>query len=324
MLRLVGAGAGEPIYDKQHNFSGRVSPREASPQLKLLINFKFANDSLANIDRHGGQAMSKRAYVTTQRLTQLRASLSQKDITVMSDVARMNVMSGNQIRHLHFGHSDSDRRMARLTLERLTAAQVLARLGRRVGGQRSGSDGFCYALGVAGQRLSYSDKRRSRPPWTPAVSHIAHVLAVSQIYVDMMTGPRSTALMHFDAEPECWRPFSGIGGGRQVLKPDAYVVTTSGEYDDHWFVELDRSTESATRIAEKLKIYVRYFQSGKEQAKNGVFPWVVWCVPSDRRLDQITTVISALPPEHRPIFTVTDDFSRLIDVPQLQHLKGGE
>jgi hypothetical protein len=242
---------------------------------------------------------------------------------MLADVARLNASSGEQLRRLHFGPTQSERRMARLTLQRLTDNRILARLDRRIGGTRSGSDGFVYCLDVAGQRLSYSDRRRFRPPWTPVPSHLDHALAVSQLYVDMTTLDHSEVRLHeFVSEPESWRQYFGPGGARQVLKPDAFAVTTDGEYDDYWLIEVDRATESSTRIIEKLREYIRYFESGREQSRLGVFPRIVWIVQSLKRQEQLTDAISSLPAEYWHIFVVTRDFVALVQAPINQsHVK---
>src|SRR5271166_2883894 len=97
--------------------------------------------------------MTKRSYVTTARLTALRSELRPIHWAMVSDVARLNLASGNQLRRLHYQPSETGRRIARLDMGRLVELRVLARLGRRVGGRRAGSEGYVYALDVAGLRL---------------------------------------------------------------------------------------------------------------------------------------------------------------------------
>src|SRR5262249_53911462 len=155
---------------------------------------------------------------------------------------------------------------------------------RRVGGVRSGSEGFVYRTDVIGQRLlrPESDRRR-RTPWTPQPRFLAHALAVSELYVQLDESEAPWKLLRFDAEPRCWRQFVGVGGRPQVLKPDAFLAGTDQTYDDHYFVEIDRSTESLPRIVEKAREYVSYWESGREQVRDGVFPLVLWIAPTERR-----------------------------------------
>jgi hypothetical protein len=196
--------------------------------------------------------------------------------------------------------------MARLDLRRLVEHRVLARLGRSVGGHRAGSEGWTYALDVAGKRLLRPDQRRQWGPWTPDSHHLRHALAVSEIYVQLRELERlgTIDLESFDAEPRCWRFFHGPGGARLVLKPDAFIATATERYLDSWFIELDRATEATTVILGKAKTYCRYWQSGREQITEGVFPTVLFVVPDDDRRLQLLGALSQLPAEHRHLFQI--------------------
>ena len=58
-------------------------------------------------------------------------------------------------------------------------------------------------------------------------------------------------------------------------------------------------------IAEKAKSYIRYWQSGGEQAAHGVFPLVLWIGPHGHRVAQLSDALAGLPAEHRQLFAVT-------------------
>jgi hypothetical protein len=111
-------------------------------------------------------------------------------------------------------------------------------------------------------------------------------------------------LERFDAEPTCWRFFHGPGGAPLVLKPDAFVATATADYLDSWFIETDRATEPMTVIAAKAKTYCRYWQSGREQMTEGVFPTVLFTVPGAARRTQLLDTLSQLPAEHSQLFQV--------------------
>ena len=76
-----------------------------------------------------------------------------------------------------------------------------------------------------------------------------------------------------------------------ILKPDLYAVTASKEYMDYWFIEVDLATESPAIVVRKCEQYIHYFQSGVEQRRSGVFPRVIWIVPTDKRKDSLTFYI---------------------------------
>ncbi len=251
--------------------------------------------------------MSKRTYITAARQATLREQLRPIEWSLLDDVDRLNVASGQQLRRLHYADSDTGRRMARLELSGLVERRVLARLGRSIGGRRAGSEGWTYAPDVAGKRLVRPDQRRQWEPWTPDSHHLRHALAVSEMYVQLRDLERlgTIDLESFDAEPKCWRFFHGPGGARLVLKPDAFIATATEAYLDSWFIELDRATEATTLILSKAKTYCRYWQSGREQITEGVFPTVLFVVPDDDRRLQLVGALSQLPAEHRHLFQVT-------------------
>jgi hypothetical protein len=255
---------------------------------------------------NGDALVSKRTYVTAARLAALRAQLRPIDWSILNDVGRLNVASGQQLRRLHYQDSDTGRRMARLDLRGLVEGRRLGRLGRSVGGRRAGSEGWTYALDVAGKRLLNPERRRQWEPWTPDSHHLRHALAVSELYVQLRELERLNAieLERFDAEPTCWRFFHGAGGAPLVLKPDAFIATATADYLDSWFIELDRATEPMTLISTKAKTYCRYWQSGREQMTEGVFPTVLFVVPHRDRQAQITDVLSQLPAEYSQLFQV--------------------
>jgi hypothetical protein len=75
---------------------------------------------------------------------------------------------------------------------------------------------------------------------------------VSEIYVQLIEAERRGGfrLLEFQAEPASWRPFSGPSGG-VVVKPDAYLRLETEAFDEHWFIEVDRSTETPSTLGRK-------------------------------------------------------------------------
>ena len=104
-----------------------------------------------------------------------------------------------------------------------------------------------------------------------------HTLAVSELHTQLL-GIEGITLTDIQFEPACWRSYHGT-----ALKPDLYAVTTDGKYEDSWFFEIDLATEAPSRVVSKCEQYQEYYRSGVEQSKHGIFPLVVWIVPSAKR-----------------------------------------
>ena len=248
-----------------------------------------------------------RMRFSARQLAATQQQLSTRDRETLQVVSRFRVMSGAQLTTLLWAHvaPSARARVARRSLARLVALDVLQPLARRVGGERAGSASTTFALGRAGQYLARdgSSTRRVRPAYTPGARYLAHTLAVAQLYVDLAAHPAE--LLRFDPEPECWRPYMVGFGARQVLKPDAYLVLASPSHEFAWFVEQDQATEALTTVASKASRYYEYFQTGTEQAERGIFPRVLWITPSAERATAIREALASLPAEARDLFAVT-------------------
>jgi protein involved in plasmid replication-relaxation len=220
-------------------------------------------------------------------------------------------MTGNQLHRTHFQgpHISTQARKARAAMRRLTELRLVVRLERRVGGIRSGSDGYIYGLSGLGHAvldLGQAVRRRHRRVPETKLAFESHVLAVSELAVCL--GEQAVAgrgvVEEFRAEPGSWRPFGGLGGGVRVLKPDAYVRLGVGEYETTAFIEQDMATESLPTIGRKLGVYLDYWRSGIEQEAHDVFPRVWWLVPNRERLTALQHAIQQLPPHTHELFAV--------------------
>jgi protein involved in plasmid replication-relaxation len=277
--------------------------------VQLGIRRSSANDSL----HYQGCVMSRRRRVTEAYVADLAHELAPRELALVHDLDRLRLASVKQIERLHFtgDKPKANTRQAQRALTRLTELRVLVRLQRRVGGVRAGSRGSVYALDVAGQRLASvcgpAGGVRVRRPWTPGRAFVAHQLAVTELYVRLIeaAGLDQLNVLDFDAEPACWRTFTGLGGARTVLKPDAFVRLVLGEFEDAYFIEVDRATHSGPSVARKLTVYRRYWQTGREQNRwGGVFPKVLIVVPSEARKVTLVGVASEQPAESWPLFQI--------------------
>lgn len=286
--------------------SGRVEATSASHLIRSGSSAKSAGDSLRTSKGGISKPNGKRNYVTRSRVEAIRSQLSDKQRHVIADVDKLGIVSGKQLQLLHYGPSAAGGRLARKHLSQLVRWQVLIRLGRTIGGERAGSAGYVYSLGPAGQRLQYPDRSRYVPRWTPRPGYLRHALAVTQLYVSLRQLERSESveLLAYDTEPRCWRCYFGPGGASSLLKPDSLAIVGLGDLEYRYFIEIDCNTEHRPQIINKARAYVRYCQSGREQAETGIFPFVIWSVPDGQRAELLIDALTSLPAEHWQLFMV--------------------
>ena len=248
-------------------------------------------------------------YLTSRRLHSIQQQLTSRDREILKTLRDVRVATGLQIQRLHHGLGDAAKQRRIRQLTRLARWQLVTRLNRRVGGIEAGSISSVYTLDVAGLRLLDVTSTRVRKPWTPSTPFVAHALAVTELYVGLVEANRAgfAELVSFDAEPRSWRSFTSRRGDNITLKPDAHAVVGVGEFEPHWFIEVDRSTETRPRILAKSRIYVDYQETGIEQDRHEVFPRVLWVTPDERRRAELDAVLLGLPLAERSIFDVTTD-----------------
>jgi hypothetical protein len=240
----------------------------------------------------------KAHYITARRVAEVRAALTDRERAILRTLGTIRVATARQLVSLHCG--DIGSRQGRAVLASLVERQVLARLKRVMGGARAGSSGYIYTPGPVGVRL-LAPTRRGRP-WEVGTLFLAHSLAVSQLYTDLRLAERAERfeLATFAGEPACWRTFYGLGGERIILKPDAYLKLRMDGAVDHWFTEMDMSTEARSTLARKAETYRRYWR----QADMRVFPRILFVVPDEHRREVVTEVLSHQPADAWDLFQV--------------------
>lgn len=245
------------------------------------------------------------AYLGRHGLEELREQLSDRDLAVIRSVSEHRFLTAEQIKQLHFADrasEDAAARVCRRVLTRLTRERVLGRLKRRVGGVRAGSASFVYTLGPVGARLI--QRRRFTEP---SALFLDHTLAVADAHVELVRAARQERLelISVEVEPACWRRYLGAGGAREIVRPDLRVVTAAGAYEDCWFLEIDRGTESPAAVSRKCRVYEAYWRTGFEQDAHGTFPLVLWVAPDERRATRLKMIISETRHLKRELFRVT-------------------
>jgi len=264
--------------------------------------------------------VANRPYVSARGVARVRERLSERDLAIIGQVAELRLMSARQIQAVHFPDAEHENGAAAMrarqrVLKRLCRERLLIALERRIGGIRAGSAGLVLALGPVGQRVLMTDGPRRRA-YEPTLRFVDHTLGISQLVVDLLVAARHGALdvMEAQAEPGCWRQFSGLGG-RQWLRPDAFVVLGVGDYELRWFIEVDRASESLPVVLRKCRLYADYYQSGNEQAAHGgVFPRVCWIVPDEKRAEQLRAAIAHDRQLPEGLFVVTTSEQALVTI----------
>jgi hypothetical protein len=257
--------------------------------------------------------MSRERYLTATELPRLDERLSERDRQIILLLSVLTLMSGAQVRRVYFadeGNRRSDGQLARRVLLRLTRHGLLTRLERRIGGVKSGSDGFTYRLAPAGARLASlwagGELARGRRLPEPGEPFAAHRLAVSDLYVRLHEAQArgELELLQFQAEPACWRAYTAPLQGAVTLKPDAFVRVGVGEYELWWFIEIDRGTVSRATRARQADAYRAFWRAG---SGGEVMPRVLWITPSAQVAERAA---SAIRPEVEPaglFFTTTSE-----------------
>lgn len=259
--------------------------------------------------RTANHSSSLASRISSSRLDFIASHLTDLDRAVLDVAARTRLCSGAHLERLFWieGSPASRSRQARRTLRRLTDWRVLDRQPRSVGGQRAGSRGYVYSLGPAGVRLLARETGvRVRRPITPGERYVRHVLACTELVVQLTEADRAGTLevIEVQSEPHCWRGFISGFGRRVILKPDLFVRVGVGALEDRWFIEIDLATEASGTLNAKVRRYLAHFRAGVEQREFGTYPRVLWVVPDARRQTQLGAVLEALPEGARRLFAV--------------------
>lgn len=297
---------------------GRLNHSDANHLVKDNKSPLNRDDSYA-FQSHTSESRqpSRVGPIALQRITNL---LTARELAIVTSVDQFGYLTAKQIEQLHFRDHASEptaARVRRRVLERLTTARMLVRLDRQVGGIHGGSAGFVYRVGPLGFRIVHGFATMSGRTREPSVVFLDHTLAVAQLSIDLATatdslnmvatsrdlsaaqpglheqGGDQTTIVTLQTEPTCWRRFQVGLGGIEVLKPDLYLAMASREFEDHWFIEIDRGTESTTSVLKKCQTYLAYQRAGHEQQTREVFPRVLWVVQSRRRLQQLRNVLES-------------------------------
>lgn len=259
----------------------------------------------------------------TLGVRQLLERTNERDHHILASVSEFSFMTTEHLCELHFvGHTNhaAAHRACTRVLERLRQLRVIRRLDQRRGGLGGGSGQYVWMTDTAGDRLFRrlldDETRPRRKPFIPSRMFLDHTLAVSEAFVSLVRASRrwEFELLKAEAEPANWRSFAGQLGAARVLKPDLYVVTAeaAGDFEDHWFIEIDRGTEWRKALMRKVRLYEEYRRSGAEKRRSGVSPRVLWLMSDLRRVELLRSAIDRDPQVKSKAFIV-DETSHLVD-----------
>lgn len=258
--------------------------------------------------------------ISKRQLLEIDSRLGERDRQLLSAVQQYRYLMTGQMQRLLFtdaANPSAGLRAASRNLKKLSELGLISSLSRRIGGVRAGSGSFIWHLTHAGERLLRLHDNRAFPVrrhCEPSPYFLAHTLAVAEIAIKFTEicrehEPQITALQ---LEPECWRAYSSAGVSLS-LKPDLYAATTTEEYEDRYFIEVDLDTESPAKIIEKCQKYHAYYRSGLEQEESEMFPLTVWVVPSDSRKEKLIRHLKEAFDKQAKLFAV-------ITCDELEHL----
>jgi hypothetical protein len=249
------------------------------------------------------------ARLTTARLRLLAAELPNRYTLPLLHLSRARVLSGHQLDRL-LRQPDTAQRTAerarQRALARLDQLGLVATLDRRIGGVRAGSAGYVHVLTPAGHKLAaiLTDQRppgRIRHSRAPGPMFVHHALDIAEIYVQLTEASRDGGfnVATFVTEPATRWP-TGTG---TYLRPDAYTALATPTYRDVWWLEIDRDTESAPRLRDKLRDYLDHATYGGT-GPDGALPRVLVTAPTPKRCAVISDLITGLPPPSADLFAV--------------------
>ena len=300
----------DPIEGQTNRPTNRDGePSARSPDVAASSG-KLGDGSIADSD--SSSPSQPRQTIGRRRLEELSKMLSDRDWKILKSLRKYRFLLTGQIQRLYFFDgttAPANTRATNRALKKLKGYGLIKPLKRRIGGVRSGSASLVWHLSEAGQRLlalQEPDSGKRIRIGEPSPMFLEHLLSVAECAVQMEVICRESEdleVVSVDSEPSCWRPFTQDGRIIQ-LKPDLYAVTTYEEYEDHWFLEMDLSTESKQQVVEKCRVYLNYYKTGIEQVKHDLFPLVVWIVPDKNRKRVLIESIKTGLPSHPKMFLV--------------------
>lgn len=240
--------------------------------------------------------------------------LQPRDEAVLATVHRYRVLNAHQIQVLHFPGTPHNPNSKKTTcqgrlqkmyhhgyLARIAQPQVIP-LGRRP---------LVYALDRRGaDRLAeLSGRDRAEIGWRPKNNQLGalfleHLLAVNQfrVVIELLAAHNGWSIVRWLDDgtlrtPDAAHalPYRQSGARRRPIIPDGYFALQLPDVPNpfHFFLEVDRGTETNRTWAHKIEAYTTYLRAGHSTRALGAQNFRVLCLVSSARrlanLQRVTT-----------------------------------
>lgn len=255
---------------------------------------------------------------TIVKIGKKRIALDGKEILLLHLLAEHKFLSTQQV--AKFIHTPtrlfkSSVRNVTLRLNKLHGMNLIALQPGRVGGVYHGAEPNIWHLAKLGhdtlEKLRRIETNESKKPFkAPTFTFAAHRMAINDtklILKHIADKNEEVQLKEAVIEEKSWRYYTNRAGVATSLRPDMYAVTTRGQLEHHWFVEVDCNTEAPVRIIAKCNMYIDYLictQDSQDGWCCGQFPAVLWVVPTIKRRESLKRHIA----ENFPDFAVGQPF----------------
>ena len=246
----------------------------------------------------GQEAEMIRKHTSQNDVQRVASELSERDWAILRFIRQHRYATTTQLRRRFFtGHATQPAatRACTRVLNRLYSHRILSRLERRIGGVRHGSASFVWCLDVVGDRLTRKRGMARWRPNEPSLQFLDHTLAVTEAHLHLFEGvlDQNFLIRKIEVESEAGRDFISSAGTKRMLRPDLKITINLGEFDDHWYLEIDRGTESLPVLMRKCHTYDAYRRTGRAQEEHGVFPRVLWVLPDKGRVERLRAAIES-------------------------------
>lgn len=247
-----------------------------------------------------------------------RIALQERDFEILLGLFECRVMALRHVTALYFnGNGETGKKR----VQKLKQSGYIRERSRAIG------DPSILHLTKAGFLAVRETGKLDRFPWLTIAAFekraqvseltIRHELEVADVRTAMVKAIKaapSLCLVEFSTWPALFqfkaRYNSPVLGRREVLmKPDGFIrireTKPDGVYEDMFFFELDRSTETQKIIAQKAACYLDYYQSGGMAKRFGAkredlkeFPFRVLMVfkSEERRDNAAKSLVQNNPP----------------------------